>query len=1159
MTTAELPGYVDRLPGWDRLVETVRLRRGTTCIEGLSGGARSLVLARLATTCHGQLLIVTHSSDQAQRIYDDLLLYSVPGIALKLLPATQHMWLRGEVTDHRALGDRIGALSELASGRDCVVVCTADGLLQRVGPAIELTSSSVTVAPGDTLSLAAVRSHLAGIGYSAETSVARPGQFSSRGGILDIYPIDAEQPVRLDMFGDVVESLRLFDVATQRSADPVDKIVVPPAREVVLTPERLASVIPALSEAADNARRYLVQARAGDALRVLERRLEDDLMKLGQGATFDGMEEYLPYLAPEGFCALDYADPQKLVAFIDDPELVTGQCERLVEEIAETRGRRRDGGEVMDGPEHGGFLSHRLSEAMAIRPAVIASRSPRREATGPDTIRVTSAAIETFRSRLSFFADEARRWQEHGADCYVLTDQPQRVSEICTELKAPAAVLQGRLRQGFKFPEIGLYVITDLELFGATRAAVSSRRARGGIPLSTILDLRLNDYVVHIHQGIGIYRGIVRRTIEGAERDYLLIQYAGPDKLYVPADQIDRLQRYMGGEEARPQINRIGGADWQRTIGKAREKAKIMARDLINLYAARKANQRPSYGPDTNWQMEMEEAFPYDETPSQLRAIEEVKQDLMGTRPADRLICGDVGFGKTEVAVRAAFKAVEAGKQVAVMCPTTILAAQHHTTFSERLAAYPVGVELLSRFRSRAEQKRAIEGLRQGTVDIVVGTQRLLSKDVEFRDLGMLIVDEEQRFGVAQKERLKELRKTVDVITLSATPIPRTLNIALSGLREMSTIEDPPTGRLPIITYVREYDEGDVRDAIIREMDRGGQVYFVHNRVDSIEHVAQRVQALVPEARIRVGHGQMSEDELEEIMHEFYHHEYDVLVCTTIIESGLDIPNVNTILLDSADTLGLAQLYQLRGRVGRSYLQAYAYLFHKPFKKLTDVAQQRLMAIRDFTALGSGYNIAMRDLEIRGAGNLLGAEQSGAMLSVGFDMYCQLLEEAVATAKGEPVEDQSLPPVDLPITCNIPDTYIPNEAERIFFYKRMAGVRDNKEISALEDELIERFGDPPKPVWDSLALLGLRVWARRIGVSSIRGERTRITISFAGDVRLSQQSIEVLHKAFRGPEFRVNSVVLTMSSPNVLAEVEKMLAATERALSVGRAGRIARH
>jgi transcription-repair coupling factor (superfamily II helicase) len=630
------------------------------------------------------------------------------------------------------------------------------------------------------------------------------------------------------------------------------------------------------------------------------------------------------------------------------------------------------------------------------------------------------------------------------------------------------------------------------------------------------------------------------------------VEYQGGDRLFIPADQIDRIQRYSGADGAAPQVNKIGGNEWQRTTRKVKEQAREMAGELIKLYAARQQASRPNFGPDTNWQVEMEEAFPYTETRDQLRAINDMKADLEKEQPMDRLICGDVGFGKTEVALRGAFKVVTAGKQVAVLCPTTVLAAQHLATFTERLAAYPIRIELLSRFRSKAEQAKTVQGLLDGTVDIVVGTHRLLSKDVKFKSLGMVVVDEEQRFGVAHKERLKQLRTQVDVLTLSATPIPRTMSMALSGLRDMSIIEDPPEGRIPVLTYVREYDDDLIRDALLRELERDGQVYFVHNKIESIYHVTEHLRRLVPDARLDIGHGQMSEDDLERVMYDFYHHKFDILVCTTIIENGLDVSNANTILIDNSDHMGLSQLYQLRGRVGRSSRQAYAYLFYRRHKQLSEVAEHRLSAMKEFSALGSGYKVAMRDMEIRGAGNLLGAEQHGAMVSVGFELYFQLLQQAVQEMKGDEVTEDILPPVDLPVTAHIPSEYIPGEAERIYFYKRMSGVRSVPDVENLQAELEDRFGDPPRPVWTALAILRLRLRCKEAGIASIKGQGTNMSIRFAPSARLTPDAVKLLTFAFKGHRFTPDGVVVPITGTKVLQQAEETVVTLERALAHGK-------
>lgn len=1172
MNLYDLPQRIDRLEGFDALLSAFDASPAHGQIEGLAGAAKGLLLARIAQRRPHQMLIVAYQNEQAQRLWDDLKNFGIPEERMLLLPVLESRWLASDTTDYRALGERITALSRLAEGKHdtkaspLLVIGTAEAIFQRTSPPEDLLASTLTVQVGKSLQLESFLRELDSLGYDSDTTVSRPGQFSRRGGILDIYPSTAETPVRIELFGDEIESIRAFDVTTQRSTRTLDRLTFGPARELRLTASRVEPALERIQAAFLRRREELIAAGERAALDTLSNRVEDDVTRLRNGVFFDGIEEYLPYLVPQDICALDYLAPNALVV-VDEPGQIRAHWDRLRHEMGESRDRRWARGELLEGASHAITCENALERVPKEFASLVLTTLPRHYEGFPveRRISVSTAVMESYRSRLNAFADDAATYLANGADCLLVSDQPHRVREICAELKLPVdgnsgshaktkatlTVLEGKLRQGFKFAEVGLFVATDAELFGSTRPIVTRRRATGGIPISTILDLRENDYVVHIHHGIGIYRGLVKRKVENADRDYLHVQYMD-GSLFIPADQIDRVQRYIGGEGTPPSINRIGGNEWARATRKVKEQAQNMARELVELYAARERAERPSLGDDTPWQIEMEEAFPYEETPSQLRAINDVKADLELNKPMDRLVCGDVGFGKTEVALRAAFKVVEAGKQVAVLCPTTILAAQHHTTFSERLAAYPITVELLSRYRSPKEQRTTLEKLKQGSADIVVGTHRILSRDVEFSNLGLIIVDEEQRFGVTHKERLKQMRKMVDVLTLTATPIPRTLSMALSGLRDMSVIEDPPSGRVPIITSVNEYDDDLVRDAILRELERDGQVYFVHNRIESIAHVAQRIQRLVPDARILVGHGQMSEDELEKIMHTFYEKEADILVCTTIIENGLDVPNVNTILVDNADKMGLAQLYQLRGRVGRSNRQAYAYLFYRANKALSEEAERRLIAIREFTALGSGYQIAMRDLEIRGAGNLLGAEQSGAMLSVGFDLYTQLLAQAVAEMKGEEPIDETLPPVDLPVTAHIPNEYIPNEAERIFFYKKMSSVKSSADVVNLQEELEDRYGDPPRAVWNALAVLRLRLRAKEAGIAAVKGERSDVTIRFTSRARLTPEAVKLLTHTFRNYRFTPESVIIKLTSPKVLEEVEQMVGILEQALSQGK-------
>lgn len=1173
MNLAELPQIVDRLDGFDDLIAALRTGRTHRQIEGLAGAAKALFLARIFQRERSRILVVVPQIEQTQHIQDDLLSFGVPDGNINILPVSEGMRMANEPVDFRTIGERISALNILASGDPCIVIGTAEAIFQRTAPPAELTSAGFTLRIGDNISFETLIPLLIDLGYESESTVTRPGQFSRRGGILDVYPSTSEYPIRLELFGDEIDSMREFDISSQRSRQPCEETRISPSREIHLDTECVNRAVQTISSMLTARLRQIAVSGDRVAFDNLSSKIEDDLTMLRSGVYFNGLEEYLPYLVKEEICALDYlkynsdGNETSLTGWVVvmDPGQVELHLTRSRQEISDNRKRRYMRGEILEGEGYPGPYLDGMKRISQEFTTLVFSQLSRNYEDFPvrGKLSVSSSVMDSWRARLHDFAEELQTWIGHQANCFIISDQPQRVREICSELNLPlthedsaeqnkdsVTVINGRLREGFKFADIRLYVATDAELFGSARATLAHRRATGGIPISTILDLREGDFVVHVQHGIGRYRGLVKREMDGALRDFLFIEYFG-GSLYVPADQIDRVQRYIGGDGMPPTINRIGGNEWQRTTKRVKEQARMMAGDLIRLYAMRHAAERPTLGEDTPWQIEMEEAFPYEETTGQMKAILDVKEDLQTNRPMDRLVCGDVGFGKTEVAIRSAFKVVEAGKQVAILCPTTVLAAQHHTTFSERLAAYPISIELLSRFRNPRQIRETVEHLRTGNCDIVIGTHRLLSKDIQFNNLGMIIVDEEQRFGVAHKERLKQLRASVDVLTLTATPIPRTLSMALSGLRDMSVIEEPPSGRIPIATVVREYDEDLVRDAIQRELEREGQVYFVHNRVESIEFVAERVRKLVPNARVRVGHGQMSEDELEKIMFDFYHKEFDILICTTIIENGLDVANANTLIIDRADHMGLAQLYQIRGRVGRSNRQAYAYLLYSANKRLTEEAERRLMAIQEFTALGSGFQISMRDLEIRGAGNLLGSEQSGAMISVGFDLYCQLLTDAVAEMKGEDPVDESLPPADLPVTAYIPDEYVPNEAERIFFYKKMSSVRNTEDVEGIREELEDRYGDPPASVWNALALLRLRLRAKEIGVSSIRTERKEVFIRFNSHVRLTPNAIRLLSYMFKKHRFTGDSVIIPLSSPKVMVEIEEMLKILERAFKEG--------
>ncbi len=740
------------------------------------------------------------------------------------------------------------------------------------------------------------------------------------------------------------------------------------------------------------------------------------------------------------------------------------------------------------------------------------------------------AGVEAFGGQMKLFARALEQWQVEGRRIIVATTQAQRMKEILADhglaglaagdldaLPEPgqAAIINAPLSRGFQLDAASLVVVGDSEIVGWRRRR-RKLRFREGVRLYSWTDLSVGDLIVHVHHGIGIYRGMVRLLLQGAERDYLQLEYAQADRLYVPTDQINLVQRYIGVEGQQPKIHRLGGAEWEREKKRVKEATQQMARELIQLYATRERVPGYAFSPDTPWQQELEATFEFEETPDQWLAIQDVKRDMETAKPMDRLIAGDVGYGKTEVALRAAFKAVMDGRQVAVLVPTTILAQQHYNVFLKRLAAYPVKVEVLSRFRSRGEQRRVIDGIAAGTVDVAIGTHRLLQKDVRFKNLGLVIVDEEQRFGVKHKEQLKQLRASVDVLTLTATPIPRTLHMSLVGLRDMSVMETPPDARLPIQTEIRPYETDLVRNAILREMDRGGQVYVVHNRVETIERAARRIRSAVPEAKVEVAHGQMPEERLEQVMMDFLGGRSNVLVCTTIVEIGLDIPRVNTILVEDAHLMGLSQLYQLRGRVGRSDRQAFCYLLYPKGAGLTDEAQQRLQAMQEFVELGSGFKLAMRDLEIRGAGNLLGPEQHGHLAAVGFELYSRLLDEAIRELRGQMVEEAPDATIDLGVDAYLPEAYIPDEGQRMAMYRKMAAVRTPDEAGAVADETADRYGPPPTPAANLLQIVRLRALAREAGVAAIGREQDRIVIRPAAGWALPPDDVTSLVGQLRG-------------------------------------------
>jgi transcription-repair coupling factor (superfamily II helicase) len=1110
--------------------------------------ARTALLAGLVQQRRRPVLFVLPSADAALRAADDLRLL-LGAASVRLYPASDALPYEHMSPGPVVLRQRLQVLQALAESRDAplVVVASIKALVQPTLTPDELATATTRLRRGDEISQDDLLRRAVELGYRPAPSVDEPGTFNRRGGIVDLWPMAAEQPYRIEFFGDEIDSLRSFDPATQRSDQRLDAITIGPPHEIPLWRRNAA----------------LERLHALDTATLRhEARAEWDAAvdHLANGERFEGRAFFGPFFRATtgGFAQTLLAHlPAGSAVLLAEGQFIAQHAREIHAQAESQRRRLIDLGELPPAFPRPYLLWEELFQEAGVFTLVDLSQNEHPAAGGatqtiaPPPFGVTELFGGQFRRLVNDIVARLQR----GERVVAVTSQAARLYELVQEAggrrqaaggrrheagaddgaAGPAlsdaqfsafTAIHGALEAGWRLEAQGLTLYTDTEIFGLRqqRALRENRKQRRNTDerAAFLRGLKPGDYVVHIEHGIAVFEHLIRRTVGEIEREYLVLRYAAGDKIYVPVDQVDRVTRYIGTGDGAPVLTRLGTQDWERAKRKARAAVQDLADDLLKLYAQRQLKQGHAFAADTEWQRELESSFPHMETDDQLRAIAEVKIDMERTVPMDRLICGDVGFGKTEVALRAAFKAVQDGRQVAVLVPTTVLAQQHFDTFRRRMAAFPLTVEMLSRFRSPKEQDAIIAELRKGRVDILIGTHRLLSKDVQFKDLGLVIVDEEQRFGVRHKERLKQLRAEVDVLTLTATPIPRTLHMAMAGIRDLSVIDTPPEDRVPIKTYVQPTNDNLIREAILREIERDGQVYFVHNRVHSIYHVANHLKTLVPEARIGVGHGQLDERELERVMLDFFEGRYDVLVCTTIIESGLDVPNANTIIIDDATNFGLAQLYQLRGRVGRSANRAYAYLLYKQERRMTEEAQARLEAIQEATELGAGFRVAMRDLEIRGAGNLLGAEQSGHIAAVGFDLYSKLLEQAVRQLKtavdkatqrqgdtliepGEPADGIVSPghPVtrapiisekvlvaplvtlDLPLTAYLPENYIPDPTVRIGMYQRMVEAETLDEVRGLRQELQDRFGAPPTPALHLLTWLQIKALALQAGVSAI--------------------------------------------------------------------------
>ncbi len=1133
-------------------------------ISGLTGSSRQVMLASLYEELRQPLFVVTHNMFAAQKMFEDLVELLPPGQAL-LFPAQELLAAEAAIASPEMLAQRIDALSRLASGFRGIVVVPYAGMRRLLPQREAIESARLTVQVGQTLELEAWMARLVEFGYERVDRVETKGEMSVRGGIIDLFPLTSPHPYRIELFDVEVDSIRSFDVTDQRSIDKVEELVITPCHEIVADRNRLQSAAQHAYE--------LLQEQLG---KVTDRAVKDRLLEhvghevelLRQGQHFQGMFKYAGLIYPEKETLLDYM-PKDAVLIVDEPARLLETAKQLEKDEAEWMT-----GSLSDGKCLPQLTLSKPYESLLHRkpyPTLYMSLFLRQvpNTTPQNIVNFMCRLMQNFHGQMNVLKSEMERWKKSGAQVMLLAGDADRVERMRRvladyQIEAPP-IVEGNLQTGFELPSIHLVVITEGEMFTQKqrKARKLDKKIENAERIKSYQELKVGDYVVHVNHGIGKFVGIGTLEVGGIHKDYLHIMYAGGDKLSVPIDQIDHVQKYVGAEEGKePKVYKLGGTDWNRVKTKARASVQDIADDLIKLYAERQATVGYAFSKDSTYQQEFEGMFPYEETGDQLRAIEEIKVDMEKPRPMDRLLCGDVGYGKTEVAIRAAFKAAIDGKQVAVLVPTTILAQQHYETFRERFAGYPLNIQVLSRFRSKKEQTETMKGVKTGAVDVIIGTHRLLSKDVQFKELGLLIVDEEQRFGVSHKEKLKRLKTNVDVLTLTATPIPRTLHMSMLGVRDLSVIETPPENRFPVQTYVVEYSTSLVREAIERELAREGQVYYLYNRVQGITQMAEQISMLVPDARVTVAHGQMSEQELEKTILDFLDGEFDVLVSTSIIETGVDIPNVNTLIVHDADKMGLSQLYQLRGRVGRSNRIAYAYFTYQRDKVLTEVAEKRLQAIKEFTELGSGFKIAMRDLSIRGAGNLLGAEQSGFIASVGFDLYSQMLAEEIQKRKqemgGEEVQEVKVgsTQLDIQLDAYIPGDYIYDSVQKIEIYKKVAAVQTLEEAAELHDELVDRFGDLPDAVHNLLLAARLKVYGSMYGIEVISQKGLDYELTFHADrngsldpeawAQLTEQFQRV--KLVNGPHMVIVTSGKGLTPEQSIELLEKLLVQYKRAL-----------
>ncbi|WP_113673179.1 transcription-repair coupling factor [Vallitalea guaymasensis] len=1082
-------------------------------------------------------LIITYNELRAREIYEDMKFFSNDNVFL--YPAKDIIFYSADVHSNDIIEQRINIIKKLYDSRGYTVILSIDALMDKlIGKSI-FESSIIKSKVGDVWNLTETIERFMFMGYERVSQVESKGQFAIRGGIIDIFPPTEKNAFRIELWDEEIDSIRSMNIESQRSIDKVDEIKIYPAREVIVDKEKIAKAIDKIKKDRDQLIKTFEANNKQDEVDRIKQSTSILLDKITSQKTFNGIEGYIEYFYDETVSFVDYF-PKETLLYIDEPARINEKWESTKKEFNESIINRFEKGYLLKGQTEILRTIDELLLKFEDYTCVLLSTLQQKidRFNYKFNVNFSVKSINPYHKSMEILEKDLKYWSNNRYRTLLLTGSKTRAERLSYELKergidafylskldaeipkGKVAVSYGSLHKGFEYPLIKFVIISETDLVGKSKKRKKTKKKKfKGSKIDSFTELKVGDYIVHENYGIGIFRGTEKIEIDGISKDYIKISYRDEGNLYISTSQLDVIQKYIGSEGKKPKLNKLGTSEWKKTKSRVKGIVEDLAKDLVGLYAKRQAKEGYEFTTDTVWQKEFEEMFPYEETDDQLIAIEETKNDMESRKIMDRLICGDVGYGKTEVAIRAAFKSVQDDKQVAYLVPTTILAQQHYNNFVQRMKDFPVRVEMLSRFKSQKEQKKIIDDTKKGLVDILIGTHRIISKDVVFKDLGLLIIDEEQRFGVAHKEKIKKVKQDIDVLTLTATPIPRTLHMSLIGIRDMSVLEEPPEERHPIQTYVLEHNEELIKDAIYRELSRGGQIYYVYNRVKKIDEVADWISKMVPEANVAFAHGQMNERELENIMFEYINGDIDILVCTTIIETGLDIQNTNTIIIQDADRLGLSQLYQLRGRVGRSNRVAYAYLLYKKDKILQETAEKRLQAIKEFTEFGSGFKIAMRDLEIRGAGNLLGARQHGHMESVGYDLYCKLLEEAIHEVSDDKVEERFETSVELNVDAFIPSTYIKDEVRKLGAYKKIASIEDEKDYYDVQEELEDRYGDLPKSVVNLLDIAIMKAVANKADIVNIEQKGENIKFEARKDARINPDKIPELLNKYRNQLF----------------------------------------